>query len=203
MTLSRRPRSSPAPAITRREHQVLEHFRRGLTAPETALALGLSQLTVEKYGKFAYRKLEITSRAELAQLTLPAPRDLRRERPRMSIDGRTGDVAICEACGREFRRWRPRRRGRFCSSSCSSRSHAATARAGAEVRRCKVCGLPFVPQHRAQRHCSRACSRVSAVARLRELGRARRMPPAQKLERRRAQWREAKRRRRAPAGAEA
>lgn len=60
---------SPQPdhcPLTEREKEVLRCIAKGLTLPETAQLLALSQHTVSGYVKDIYRKLNISSRAEAA-----------------------------------------------------------------------------------------------------------------------------------------
>jgi DNA-binding NarL/FixJ family response regulator len=55
-----------AVALTQRETEVLRLIGRGLRNGEAAAALGLSKMTIADYVKAIYRKLDITSRAEVA-----------------------------------------------------------------------------------------------------------------------------------------
>ena len=52
--------------LTPRETEVLRMIAKGMTQPETAQLLGLSQHTVSGYVKDLYRKLNVSSRAEAA-----------------------------------------------------------------------------------------------------------------------------------------
>lgn len=54
--------------LTEREHETARHVARGLSAPEVAALLGISQRTVEAHRLNLFRKLEIRSSAELARL---------------------------------------------------------------------------------------------------------------------------------------
>lgn len=53
--------------LSRRLAEVLELAFGGMTEPEIAMALGIAQSTVHKYGQRLYRKLGIHSRSELHQ----------------------------------------------------------------------------------------------------------------------------------------
>lgn len=64
-----RSRPGPAPepvALTPREHEVLVLIGKGLRIPEAARVLGLTSHTVAGYVKSVYRKLNVSSRAEVA-----------------------------------------------------------------------------------------------------------------------------------------
>jgi DNA-binding CsgD family transcriptional regulator len=54
--------------LTPREHQIVEHARLGHTIAEIALALGTSPHTVRNQFAKLYRKLGVSSRAELVGL---------------------------------------------------------------------------------------------------------------------------------------
>ncbi|TPW11663.1 MAG: response regulator [Halothiobacillaceae bacterium] len=54
------------PTLTPREHEVLRYISKGMTLSETAQLLQLSRHTVDGYVKEVYRKLNVSSRAEVA-----------------------------------------------------------------------------------------------------------------------------------------
>lgn len=54
--------------LTEREYETARHVAEGLSAPEIATCLGISQRTVEAHRLNLFRKLEIRSSAELARL---------------------------------------------------------------------------------------------------------------------------------------
>jgi len=53
-----------APALTRREQEVLSHLARGFSCPEIAELLSISPHTVASHVKHIYRKLAVCSRSE-------------------------------------------------------------------------------------------------------------------------------------------
>ena len=61
-----RPAASEKDVLTAREVEVLTWLGRGLTVPETARRLGLSEHTTASYVKIIYSKLNISSRAQAA-----------------------------------------------------------------------------------------------------------------------------------------
>lgn len=58
------PQSSPSPALTNREMEVLHGVAKGLTYTEIAGLLGMSPNTITSHIKHIYRKLEVRSRSE-------------------------------------------------------------------------------------------------------------------------------------------
>jgi len=63
---ARTPMISEKDVLTAREVEVLTWLGRGLTVPETARRLGLSEHTTASYVKIIYSKLNISSRAQAA-----------------------------------------------------------------------------------------------------------------------------------------
>src|SRR5262249_31734237 len=66
--LGRRPSASPSSAITRREREVLELIRQGLTNAEIARALFISRATVKVHVRHILEKTGTRSRAEAAAM---------------------------------------------------------------------------------------------------------------------------------------
>lgn len=56
----------PAVQLTERENEVLLRVAKGFTLPEIGVQLGLSRHTIADYVKQIYRKLNVSSRAEVA-----------------------------------------------------------------------------------------------------------------------------------------
>jgi hypothetical protein len=100
----------------------------------------------------------------------------------------------CHQCGSSFTQQGRGRARLYCSRACAKRAAYAAAKTRRD-HQCARCGLPA-----RYRYCSTRCSlaATSAVrtAKLRELGRARRMPPEEKAEHLRSLWRAAARRKR-------
>ena len=61
-----RPQHLPHVALTDRENEVLLRVAKGYTLPEIGVQLGLSRHTIADYVKQIYRKLNVSSRAEVA-----------------------------------------------------------------------------------------------------------------------------------------
>ena len=67
METARRRDASTADALTPQELQIAQLLAGGKTTREAAAALFLSPKTVEYHLRHVYRKLEVSSRAELAE----------------------------------------------------------------------------------------------------------------------------------------
>jgi DNA-binding NarL/FixJ family response regulator len=61
-----RPADLPHVSLTERENEVLLRVAKGYTLPEIGIQLGLSRHTIADYVKQIYRKLNVSSRAEVA-----------------------------------------------------------------------------------------------------------------------------------------
>jgi DNA-binding NarL/FixJ family response regulator len=63
---SRPPRAVAASKLSEREREVLHHVRSGMTTPQIAVALGISQRTIETHIRGAMGKLHASTRVEAA-----------------------------------------------------------------------------------------------------------------------------------------
>lgn len=136
--------------LPRREFQVASLLRRGLSASQAALELGISRDTVKWAIAQVYRRLGIHSREELAAATLVARAPSRR----VDVVLQTAVPRRCLTCATEL----PRRAGRgrralYCSNPCRRRSPRR------DLRACARCRATFrVPADEPTAYCSRRCA---------------------------------------------
>jgi DNA-binding NarL/FixJ family response regulator len=66
LATQRQPQPEPTNTLSTRENEILSHVARGLTNPEIAAALTVSENTVRFHLKNIYEKLHVTNRTEAA-----------------------------------------------------------------------------------------------------------------------------------------